>query len=175
MSGLRTGAALAAPSALPFQLIVADERHAASRAFAAEAARSGGRIAWTRGDVTRLWYDELDLLWRKEKVVVGGLTEYPAFFCLERLAMDRGLRVAFKGEHRRLASGAASHVILGDAAVAAQDLSGSAWPARTARLALAARGDRPIAVRMQTVGRAHAGQPPLLISWVLAPKSQRRI
>ncbi len=66
-SGLAAGAALAAPPALPLHLVVADERFAASRAFAAEAARSGRRIAWTRGDVTRLWYDELDLLCARRK------------------------------------------------------------------------------------------------------------
>ncbi len=49
------------------------------------------------------------------------------------------------------------------------------WPAQTARLALAARGGGPIAVRLQAAGQAHAGQPPLLISWVLAPKLQSRI
>ena len=93
------GAALALPSAAsPARLIVADTRFAESRAFAAEAARSGQRIAWIEGDVTDLWYEELDLRWRSERVTVSGLTEYGAFFCLERLGMDRGMRVAFKRE-----------------------------------------------------------------------------
>ncbi|MEI9887688.1 MAG: hypothetical protein WDN08_14530 [Rhizomicrobium sp.] len=89
-----TGVAKAA-SLLLSSIIVADTRFAASRAFAAGAAR----IAWIDGDVTVV-YNELDLLWRREKVTVSGLTAYGAFFCLERLAMDRGLRVAFKREHR---------------------------------------------------------------------------
>jgi hypothetical protein len=80
--------------------VVADTRFAASRAFSAEAGRSGSRIAWIDGDITNLWYDELDLLWRREPAVIAGLTAYGAFFCLERLGMDRGLRLVFKRQHQ---------------------------------------------------------------------------
>ena len=92
-------AACAAITAVPAGIVVADSRFAESRAFAAEAARTGGRIVWTQGDVTRLWYEELDLRWRREKVSLSGLTAYPAFFYLQRLAMDRGLRVIASDEH----------------------------------------------------------------------------
>ena len=130
------------------------------------------------GDVTRLWCDELDLRWRDEKPVLAGLTEYGAFFYLERLAMDRGLRLAFKGEHRVAESGAASHAIWGDDAVVARDalapLSGRAWAAQTARLAKAARGARPVVFRLHRTTQADVGQPSLLISWVLAPRPERR-
>lgn len=98
-------AAAAAVQRPSFHMIVADTRFAESRAFAAEAARAGNRVAWITGDITDLWYDELDLLWREKKVAIAGLTGYAAFFCLERLAWDRGLRVAFKEEHRRTDSG----------------------------------------------------------------------
>ncbi len=175
LSSIPVGAALTAPTALPIHLVVADQRFAASRVFAAEAARAGRRIAWTRGDVTRLWCDQLDLLWREQAAVVAGLTDPAAFFCLERLALDRGLRVAFKGEHRRLASGETSHVIAGHEGLETRVAFGPAWPAQAARLVLAARNDGPAKVRLQTIGQAHAGQPPLLISWVLAPKRQSRI
>ena len=96
--GLAAAAGAARRAGPPARLIVADTRFAESRAFAAEAARSGQRVAWIAGDITDLWYEDLDLRWRSEKVTVSGLTEYGAFFCLERLGMDRGLRVAFKRE-----------------------------------------------------------------------------
>ena len=80
-------------------LVVADKRFAASRAFAAQEARGRQRVAWIEGDATDV-YNEIDLLWRREKTPVAGLTAYGAFFCLERLAMDRGLRVTSKQEHR---------------------------------------------------------------------------
>ncbi len=79
--------------------IVSDARFAASRAFGRDAARDGRRVVWIEGDVTAA-YNEIDLLWRRAKVAVSGFTAYGAFFCLERLAMDRGLRVAAKREHR---------------------------------------------------------------------------
>jgi hypothetical protein len=158
--------------------VVADERFGASRAFAAEAERSGRRIVWTRGDVTSLWYDELDLLWRKDRAPLAGLTDYAAFFCLERLALDRGLRVAFKGEHRLLASGTLSHAYAGPNAVVTPQtlaiLSGHAWPAQTARLALASLGARPKGGAARTATPAVFAQPPLMVSWVLAPRPDRR-
>jgi hypothetical protein len=83
----------------PAHIIVADTRFAISRAFARTAAKSGGRIVWIAGDITELWYGELDLLWRRQKVSLTGLTTYAPFFYLERLAMDRGLRVKAKDEH----------------------------------------------------------------------------
>ncbi|MEI9989137.1 MAG: hypothetical protein WDM86_03780 [Rhizomicrobium sp.] len=88
-----TGTATAAPVSTA-GIVVADRRIAASRAFAA----GGRRVVWIDGDVTDFWYDELDLLWRREQVALAGLTAHGAFFCLERLGMDRGLRVAFKEE-----------------------------------------------------------------------------
>ena len=80
-------------------MAVADSRFAAGRAFGRDAARDGQRIAWIAGDVTEA-YNEIDLLWRRERLAISGLTAYGAFFCLERLAMDRGLCVASKREQR---------------------------------------------------------------------------
>jgi hypothetical protein len=158
-------ASSAAAEASSPSIVVADVRIAASRTFAAEAARLGHRIAQTRGDITDLWYNELDLRWRTDKVALAGLTEYGAFFCLERLAMDRGLRVAFKGEHRRIDSGTMLHTISGPAG-----LSDDLWPAEVARTALATR--RPASITVRRTTRSVADEPRLLISWALAPKSR---
>jgi len=107
-AGLATAmeTAAAAPAELTsFHMAVADTRFPESRAFAAEAQRAGNRIAWITGDITDLWYKELDLLWREKKAPIAGLTAYGAFFCLERLAWDRGLRVTFRDERQRTGSG----------------------------------------------------------------------
>lgn len=96
-SGLTAGRAGVRAGLVPILsscMIVADARFAASRAFAADA--GSRRIVWIDGDITDFWYGELDLLWRREKVALAGLTAYSAFFCLERLGFDRGLRVAFR-------------------------------------------------------------------------------
>jgi hypothetical protein len=167
-----------AGTALASGMIVADSRFAASRDFAVEAARTGGRIVWIDGDITDLWYDELDLLWRRERNALSGMTEYGAFFCLERLALDRGLRVVFKGEHRNSASGIVMHTIAGPEAIVTHEVldafAGNCWAARTARMAMAACGGGLAATRLQTHVAADLEQPALLISWVLAPKSRVR-
>lgn len=104
-AALAAAPAMAASRAVR-HIVVADARFAASRAFAETAAKSGARIVWTEGDITDFWRDELDLLWRHRKVSLSGLTALPAFFYLELLAMDRGLRVVFRQDVRQVESGA---------------------------------------------------------------------
>jgi hypothetical protein len=149
---------------------------AASRDFAAHGAREGDRIAWIEGDITELWYEELDVRWRDEKAAVSGLTEYGAFFCLERLAMDRGLRVAFKGEHRRNGAGLL-HDVAGPADVVTEKaltaLSDRDWPAKVARMAMASRDSSRMTARLHTSTSALGEQLPLLVSWMIAPKRER--
>ena len=45
------------------------------------------------GDVTSLWYEVLDPVWRKRGFMLGGITGRDALFVLETLAADRGRRV----------------------------------------------------------------------------------
>ena len=51
------------------------------------------RVYRIGGDVTALWYDVLDPVWRKPGFVLGGITGRDALFVLEVLAADRGRRV----------------------------------------------------------------------------------
>ncbi len=159
--------------------IVADRRFAETRAFAAEASRAGQQIAWIRGDITDLWYDELDHLWRGNKSALAGLTERGAFFCLERLALDRGLRVVFKGEHRRLATGAISHVVTGPEAMATRGalkrMSGRDWAAQVAQMIVTAPHSGAVDVRLKATSPGDTEQLPLLVSWILAAKPDRRV
>src|SRR5262249_43102617 len=110
---LITGGAVAVLAAAPAtavasfavcHIVIADGRFCASRAFAGRAGKFGGGLVWAGGGITDFWRDELDLLWRHEKVSLSGLTAQPAFFYLERLAMDRGLRVVFRQEIRQTES-----------------------------------------------------------------------
>jgi hypothetical protein len=45
------------------------------------------------GDVTGVWYDELDARWRQPGFVLGGITGTDALFVLETLATHQGRRV----------------------------------------------------------------------------------
>ncbi len=82
-------------AAAPLRLdaVLTDERFAQSRAFGAAGERLGIRRLAMDGDITSIWYRELDPLWRRGPSFVAGLTTRQALVCLERLAWDRGLRV----------------------------------------------------------------------------------
>jgi hypothetical protein len=45
------------------------------------------------GDVTSVWYDQLDQRWRQPGHVLGGITGSDALFVLEVLAVQHGRRV----------------------------------------------------------------------------------
>jgi hypothetical protein len=57
------------------------------------AALRAPRLYRIDGDVTALWYDVLDPVWRKPGFVLGGITGRDVLFVLEILAADRGRRV----------------------------------------------------------------------------------
>jgi hypothetical protein len=52
----------------------------------------------TEGDITALWFEILDPLWRQGKSTVAGVTSPEAIFCLERLAWDHGMRMVFRAD-----------------------------------------------------------------------------
>ena len=154
-------------------LVVADTRIAASRDFAAQAMHHSERVAWIEGDITGLWYEELDARWRDEKTAVTGLTEYCVFFCLERLAMDRGLRVAFKGSHRRDGSRLLHDIHAPKDVVTEQALnafSGQRWQEQAARMAIASRTGGRMTAQLQKSSSAASERWPLLVSWMIVPK-----
>ena len=77
---------------------VYDERFAEARGFAEAAAARGWPVRAIRGDVTELWFHELEPRWKAGPAAVAGVTDAAALFCLETLARDRGLRLAARAE-----------------------------------------------------------------------------
>ncbi|HTN14285.1 MAG TPA: hypothetical protein VL094_05730 [Sphingomonadaceae bacterium] len=69
--------------------LVVDSRHAPGIL----ANPGSTRVLGFDGDVTQLWFETLDPLWRKPGFVLGGITGRDALFVLETLAWDRGRRV----------------------------------------------------------------------------------
>jgi hypothetical protein len=51
------------------------------------------RLASTRQVFTSLWYEELDLRWRRSPMIVAGVTTDRTLHVLETLALDRRMRV----------------------------------------------------------------------------------
>lgn len=62
-------------------------------ATAEPAAPRNAKLFHVDGDVTALWYETLDPIWRKPGFVLGGVTGKDVLFVLETLAPDRGRRV----------------------------------------------------------------------------------
>ena len=82
-----------------FQRAVFDERFAECRAFAAELHGAGVLTSAIRGDVAKLWYDDLRVHLSETRLPVAGLTDRAALFCLEELARDVRMRVIFRADH----------------------------------------------------------------------------
>ncbi|HZF30268.1 MAG TPA: hypothetical protein VE907_14215 [Gammaproteobacteria bacterium] len=90
---VRASAAASRESIPPVELFVFDRRFADARAAAARAAAHGVETAAFDGDLTNLWYDQLDLRWRAAPMTLAGITTESGLFVLETLAVDRGMRV----------------------------------------------------------------------------------
>jgi hypothetical protein len=104
---------------LALQRGVFDERFTESREFAAELQSAGVFTSAIRGDVARLWYDDLRVHLREDRLPVAGLTDRAALFCLEELARDVGMRVIFRADHTIDQKGRTQHTAVGPAPLAA--------------------------------------------------------
>src|ERR1700728_1916061 len=76
-----------------FYKVIFDARSPASVAFGDEWKARGAAVHAIRGDITDLWFHDLDPQWKKQPVAIAGLTTHGPLFCLERLAWDHGMRV----------------------------------------------------------------------------------
>jgi hypothetical protein len=82
-----------------FYKVIVDSRFPASIEFGAEMSRLGAPVHTIDGDITDLWYHDLDVRWKKSPAAIAGLTAHGPLFCLERLAWDHGMRVVHRAEH----------------------------------------------------------------------------
>jgi hypothetical protein len=81
-----------------FYKVIFDQRFPASIAFGEEWKARGAAVHAIQGDITDLWFHDLDIQWKKRPVPIAGLTAHGALFCLERLAWDHGMRVVSRVE-----------------------------------------------------------------------------
>jgi len=147
-----------------------DDRYAVAREFAAAVARQGVPIgALEDGDVTRFWYDELDLEWRRHPAAIAGTTQFGPMFVLEQLGVERGLRTALRVTHRPRPDGTLVHEITADANTVALggDLgaAGLEWPVLMA--ALVCNVSAP-GTRQETAALAIGGTQPQLAAAIAA-------
>ena len=78
---------------VPYYKAIFDERFEGPCAFAASVAERRIPTAAIRGDITSLFFDDLDLRWRRGQVLLAGYTTPASLFCLDLLARDRGMRM----------------------------------------------------------------------------------
>jgi hypothetical protein len=82
-----------------FYKVIFDERFPASVAFGDAWKARGASVHAIRGDITDLWFHDLDHRWKKQgPAAIAGLTAHGPLFCLERLAWDHGMRVLSRVE-----------------------------------------------------------------------------
>ena len=116
----------AAAQSLSLERFVFDVRFAESGAIAEHIEQRGVPLAPIADDLMTLWYDELDLAWRKAPMALAGVTLADALFVLETFALDRDMHVVYRGEHGLVENGHIAHRFAG--------------PARAHRAAVAAAG-----------------------------------
>jgi hypothetical protein len=175
----RAAFAAAAPaSPVPLHKVVYDARFGDSVAFAKRARELGMPVHEIEGDITALWYHELDSRWRHraasdEPVAVAGLTAHGALFCLERLAWDQRMRVVFRAEHAAAESGSIEHRLEGPLgmlqAALGLEAAGRRWAPRMADVIADCPQGR---IEISKARVAAAGAEPgaeALYTWVIAP------
>ena len=86
---------------IEFYKVIYDRRFPASVAFGDIWKARGAAVHAIRGDITGLWFHDLDLQWKKQPLAIAGLTAHGPLFCLERLAWDQGMRVIAREEQGR--------------------------------------------------------------------------
>jgi hypothetical protein len=84
---------------LSLERFIFDNRFAESVEAARVAAARGIPLAETAGDLTSLWYHDLDLRWKRAPMALAGMTTRGNLFVLETFAADRGMRVLSRREH----------------------------------------------------------------------------
>jgi len=159
---------------LTLERFVFDVRFAEPGAAAKRLEQRGVRLAAIADDLMALWYDELDLAWRKAPMALGGLTLPETLFVLETFALDRSMHVVYRGEHGLVENGRIQHRVAGPAALIArlQPLA-PPWESTLAEALTACPLGSPEIVRAELVsdGAALSLRDMPLVSWIIAPRS----
>jgi hypothetical protein len=92
---LLSSKALSAAAPGIFDLFVFDRRFPQARDFAQRAREVGVDRAAIEGDITHLYFHDLSLRWNRGPTTIAGLSTKASLFCLEMLARDRGMRLAY--------------------------------------------------------------------------------
>jgi len=169
-----TRALAAARESLALERFLFDVRFAESGAIAEHAKRLGVPLAPIADDLMTLWYDELDLAWRKAPMALAGVTLADALFVLETFALDRGMHVVYRGEHGLVEGGRITHRLAGPAALIERlDPLPAEWEGALAQALTECPLGAPQTARVELVGagRELSLRDAPLYSWIIAPRA----
>jgi hypothetical protein len=134
----------------------------------------GVRTCSIDGDMTRLWYSDIQHRWRESPAALAGLTAHGPLFCFAELARDVRMRVVFRAEHRAAAAGG-SHVMRGPVSMVSDALracrhAGSLGSEMADIVARCPSGRVEIASASVTEGApVSPADEDALYTWVIAP------
>jgi hypothetical protein len=166
--------ALAAGSAsLSLERFVFDVRFAESGAIAEHVERLDVALSPVADDLMTLWYDDLDLKWRKAPMALAGVTLEDALFVLETFALDRGMHVVYRGEHGLVELGRITHRLAGPAALVERlEPLPPMWEGALAKALTECPLGAPQTARAELVtdGAPLSLRDVPLYSWIIAPR-----
>ena len=151
---------------------VFDERFEECLAFAGEMNRRGVTTSGIRGDVAKLWYEDLRARLRQGPGAIAGLTDRATLFCLEELARDVGMKVFFRVDHLVDKNGHVQQEAAGPASVVEATRALAAGPGFGQTMAVVAcrcEVSRPTDIAAQKrTGPFSPENKTALASWVIA-------
>lgn len=132
-------------------------------------------MARISGDLTDLWYNDLDLRWKQAPRPLGGVTTQRGLFVLATLAADHRMSVVYRGEHGVPQDGRMAHLLSGPADLILRTTRGAAgsWESLLGQAMTECPMGRPAARKLERITRAQglSSRREALYSWIIAPRS----
>jgi hypothetical protein len=159
---------------LSLERFVFDVRFAEAGAVSEAVGARGVELAPVADDLMTLWYDDLDLAWRKAPMALAGITLAETLFVLETFALDRGMHVVYRGDHGLVENGRIAHRFAGpEPLIARLSPLVSPWEATLAAALTSCPLGAPRLARAELAseGAALSLRDMPLVSWIIAPRT----
>jgi hypothetical protein len=163
-----------APARMPLYKVLYDPRTRAGLTFAAAVKRMGAPLHATRGDVTGVWFDELQPEWSRRRTAVAGLTDFHSLFVLDMMARDARMRAVFIATHRWCDGDRFEHRLFGPRDLirhASLATAGYDWARTTGGIVTSLPDAVSVAAQHSSIAEARNIELTSrdLVSWVIAP------
>ena len=152
-------------------MVLLDRSAPRAQSFAHVARRLGAQVAFTDGDLTDLWTQDLEQRWRAAPAMMAGLTRPGAVSFLQLMGQRNRMRLVVRIDHQLMQTGVRhdGFVPAPLAARARKELAAD-WITGAAGLVIAdAVAGQPTAFSFETDGGVSRGQEDRFVSWLIAP------